>query len=456
MLREQNQLALSFTPARRIFGVSELTEALQTVLERDFQGLWVAGEVSGCRPSIAGHYYFNLKDREAQLKCVLFRNSLRFAKFRPQDGMAVLVRGNLEIYAPRGEYQLIVDSIEPQGAGALQVAFEQLKKKLADEGLFDAARKRPLPRLPRRIGLITSPAGAVLRDMLHVLARRFPGLHLRLFPAQVQGDGAADQVCAGLRHFSRNEADGLPWAEVIIVARGGGSIEDLWTFNEEPVARAVATARVPVISAVGHETDFTICDFVADHRAPTPSAAAEIVICTKESLLDQLGQCRGKLTQALRYRLLLGHRKLESAGAERTGRLLLRIVSKRTQILDEIDGRLQQTDLRLRIARNLHRYQQLSERLRQIAPLAKRSQTLELASKSVIFHTYNLLSEGRRRLEENVRHLAQLSPLAVLQRGYAIVENGNRRVVRSAEETKSGDPLHVRLSQGELNVRVLP
>lgn len=456
--------------------MSELTAAIQMSFERDFQDLWVTGEVSGCRPSAAGHFYFLLKDREAQVKCVLFKSSLRFAKFRPQDGLAVIIRGRMEVYAPRGEYQLIIETIEPQGAGALQVAFEQLKRKLGDEGLFDAARKRPLPRYPIRIGVITSTAGAAVRDILHVLERRFPGLHLRIFPALVQGEGSAEQVGQGLRQFSRNEASGSPWAQVIIVARGGGSIEDLWTFNEESVARAVASTSVPVISAIGHETDFTICDFVADHRAPTPSAAAEIVVCTRDSLLEQLGQCRSKLTQALRYRLLLGHRKIEAAGAERAGRLLHRQIAKRTQMLDEADtrlrglaearlgagrkrwadlsSRLERTDLQLRITRNVHRYQQLTERLRQILLFAKRTQLLDAATYKVVLLTSSSIQRRRQTVEMLAIHLTQLSPLAVLQRGYAIVTNGAGNVIRSASDTFTGESLQVRLGQGELNVQV--
>lgn len=474
---EQGQLALSFAPERRVLAVSELTAAMQLFFDREFQGIWVTGEISGCRPSSAGHYYFSLKDRDAQLKCVLFKSALRFAKFRPQDGLAVIVRGNLDIYAPRGEYQLIVETLEPQGAGALQIAFEQLKKKLAAEGLFDPERKRPLPRLPRRIGLITSQSGAVLRDILHVLARRFPGLHLRLFPAQVQGDGAAQQVCSGLHHFSRQENLGRPWADIIIVARGGGSIEDLWTFNEESVARAVAASRVPVISAIGHETDFTICDFVADHRAPTPSAAAEIVICTKESLFEQMVNCRAKLTQALRYHLLVGHRQIENVGAERTGRLLLRGIAKRTQMLDDADARLrrtantrlgimrdrlaelinrlERTDLRLRLARHNYRNQQLTERLFLLSLIAKRSKSMDDARAKLVFLIGEAFARRRRRLETQASHLSQLSPLTVLQRGYAIVETRSGHVLRSASEASPGEALHVRLGTGELDVTVV-
>jgi len=228
-----------------------------------------SGEISGSKTASSGHCYFTLKDQDAQLRCVCFRQSLRYLKVKPQDGMAVLARGHIDVYEARGEYQLLVEAIEPQGHGALQFAFEQLKKKLAGEGLFDAARKRPIPRLPQRIGIVTSPSGAVVRDITEILSRRFPGLHLRIYPASVQGEGSVEAVCRGIDYFSNSG-----WAQVVIVARGGGSLEDLWTFNEESVARAIAASSVPVISAVGHETDFTIADFVADLRAATPSAAA--------------------------------------------------------------------------------------------------------------------------------------------------------------------------------------
>ncbi len=275
----EKQLTLSLQPERQVFRVSELNAAVQRMFETGFRSIWVLGEISACRAANSGHFYFVLKDEQSQLKCALFKGAARLARFKPQDGLSVIARGSLEVYEARGEYQLIVELLEPQGAGALQLAFEQLKRKLAAEGLFDGARKRPLPKFPSRIGIVTSPSGAVIRDILHVLERRFQGLHVRLYPAQVQGEGSVEQVCAGLRFFSRK-----PWANVVILARGGGSLDDLWTFNEEAVARAIACSSVPVISAIGHETDFTIADFVADLRAPTPSAAAELVIRTRQSV----------------------------------------------------------------------------------------------------------------------------------------------------------------------------
>ncbi len=450
-MRETGQLTLSLEVERRVFRVSELNAQVQKLFEGEFRSIWVAGEISGCRTAPSGHYYFNLKDDQSQVKCALFKGAARFAKFRPQEGLAVIARGNLEVYEARGEYQLIVELLEPQGAGALQLAFEQLKRKLASDGLFDAARKRPLPRLPTRIGLVTSPGGAVIRDILHVLERRFQGLHVRLFPAQVQGEGSVEQICHGISYFTERS-----WADVVILARGGGSLEDLWSFNEERVARAIAASRVPIISAVGHETDFTIADFVADCRAPTPSAAAEIVICTRESLLEQIHSCRSKATQAIRYHLLVCGRHLHQRGTERAATLVQRMLAKRAQRLDDLDyqlrqlerhalekrlrqfadvsRRLQASDLRLRFARNRHRQESLSQRL---------EKSLETR-----------LGAARRRVESLHAHLTQLSPLAVLARGYAIVEDANKRALRSSAETSAGETVQIRLHRGELDAVV--
>jgi exodeoxyribonuclease VII large subunit len=448
---ESGQMKLSLEPQRRVFRVSELNAAVQQIFEAEFRAVWVAGEISGCRLAPSGHHYFSLKDEESQIKCVLFKGSARFARFKPQDGLAVIARGSLEVYEARGEYQLIVEVLEPQGAGALQLAFEQLKKKLATDGLFEQSRKRALPVMPRRIGIVTSPAGAVISDMLQVLERRFQGLHVRLFPAQVQGEGSVEQVCRGITFFSEGG-----WAEVLIIARGGGSLEDLWTFNEETVARAIAASKVPIISAVGHETDFTIADFVADCRAATPSAAAEIVICTRDSLLEQIAACRTKAVQAIRYRLLSCSRDLHQRGAERAASVVHRALARRAQRVDDLDYQLrdleqraldakrrrvaeltrllQASDLRLRFARNRHRQELLGERL----------------MKSI----ETQLWQFKRQHESLAGHLSQLSPLAVLARGYAIVENADKHVLRAASETTPGEQLNIRLHQGEVEAVV--
>jgi exodeoxyribonuclease VII large subunit len=449
---DTGQLALSFSFERRIYAVSELNATVQSLFQDNFRAIWVEGEISNCRPATSGHYYFSLKDAQSQLKCVLFRGAARFVKFRPQDGLRVLARGNLDVYEARGEYQLIVELLEPQGAGALQLAFEQLKKKLSAEGLFASERKRPLPALPRRLGIVTSTSGAAIRDILQILDRRFPGLHIRIFPALVQGEGAIEQVCAGLEFFSRQA-----WADVVILTRGGGSLEDLWTFNEEAVARAIAASQVPVVAAIGHETDFTIADFVADLRAPTPSAAAELVICTRDSLLEQLAAQEGKMLQALRYRLAMGARALHERGIDRAATLMHRAIARRAQRLDELDfglrravqfviearakrladasRRLQANDLRLRLARGRHSADALEQRF-------LRAMT-------------DRLWQSRRSLESLEMRLRQLSPLAVLGRGYAIVQNAQGRALRSSSETGPGEDLTIRLSRGKLSSTVV-
>src|SRR5579863_5086030 len=284
------QVLFDFQPQRKIFRVSELSREIRNRLERDFPDLWVTGEISNLRSAPSGHYYFTLKDQNAQLRAVCFRGQARYLKFKPEDGLSVIARGQLTIYEARGEYQLVVEFLEPAGLGALQLAFEQLKANLAGEGLFEAARKKPLPVLPRTIGVVTSPTGAVIRDILRVLKRRFRNMNVLLYPVKVQGEGAAKEISEGIEYFNRHTL-----VDVMIVARGGGSLEDLWAFNEEVVARAIASSKIPVISAVGHETDFTIADFVADLRAPTPSAAAELVIQAKSELLQQLDSLFSRL-----------------------------------------------------------------------------------------------------------------------------------------------------------------
>src|SRR5712691_5982196 len=336
------QFVLQFGPERSVLTVSELNAAIRGLLDREFFDVWVSGEISGVKIAGSGHYYFTLKDAEAQLRCVCFRSTARFLKFKPQDGAAVLARGRVDVYEARGEYQLQVEVLELQGHGALQFAFEQLKKKLAAEGLFEQARKRPLPRFPARIGIVTSRRGAVISDMIHILSRRFPGLHIRIFPAQVQGPGSIEEVCRGIEYFSRTG-----WAEVVIVARGGGSLEDLWTFNEELVVRAIAKSVAPVISAIGHETDFTIADFVADLRAPTPSAAAELVVRTREEILDQIASLRHRLIQLMRYRIAMAWSRSRQQGVDRGRSLLHRAIGRRLQRIDELQYRLRE---RLRLA----------------------------------------------------------------------------------------------------------
>jgi exodeoxyribonuclease VII large subunit len=443
------QIALNWGLEPQIYSVSELTEGMRVVLGDHFTDIWVSGEISGTRLPASGHFYFTLKDETAQLRCVCYKMTARYLKFKPQDGVAVLARGRIDVYDARGEVQLVVEAIEPQGHGALQLAFEQLKKKLAAEGLFDSARKRPIPALPERIGIVTSPSGAVIRDILQILDRRFPGRHIRIYPAQVQGEGAAEQVAAGLDYFSESG-----WAEVVIVARGGGSLEDLWTFNEERVARAIVESAVPVISAVGHETDFTIADFVADLRAPTPSAAAELVICTRQSLEERIDAAAIKLRQAMRLGLALLHRRLHVLAIDRS--TLHRAIGKQMQRVDELDYRLRDhwrvllNSRRRALASAASRLSQLDVRL-QFADARRRLETYEA---SAVQSMKLRLSGAENTLAPLQAHLAQLSPLKILDRGYAIVEkDGN--IVKSPADAPVDSEVKIRLAQGELRGRIL-
>jgi exodeoxyribonuclease VII large subunit len=445
------QVAFDFAPARRVYTVGELNAAVRAVLDAEFQDVWVAGEISGVKLAASGHYYFTLKEREAQLRCVAFRSSHRYWKVKPQDGLAVLARGRIDVYEARGEYQLLVETLEPQGRGALQLAFEQLKKKLAAEGLFDAGRKRPLPRFPRRIGIVTSPRGAVIADLVQILSRRFPGLHIRLYPAQVQGEGSVEDVCRGLDYFSRSG-----WAEVVIVGRGGGSLEDLWTFNEEPVARAIAASAVPVISAVGHETDVTIADFVADLRAPTPSAAAELVVATRQDLLERIAGARQKLFQGARYRLALLVRQLQEQGIGRALSLMHRSVGRRLQRVDEQEFRMRER-IRARVEVCRRSLRALDTRLRyfDLRPrFAADRRRLDHARNGAVQCLRLQLARRRGRLDQVTGRLSQLSPLRILDRGYAIVTNGAGFIVKDSADAPPGSAIRIRLARGRLEADV--
>lgn len=446
------QIPLAWDIPRKLFTVSDLTEAIRTALEAEFSSVSVVGEISGTRAGPSGHVYFTLKDEGAQISCALFARTARFLRFKPRDGLQVVVRGRVDVYAPRGSYQLLVDSLEPRGFGALQIAFEQLKQKLAAEGLFEAGRKRALPPYPKRIGLVTSPSGAVIRDMLNILTRRFPGLHIRLYPAQVQGEGSAEQVCRGIQYFSEGG-----WADVIIAARGGGSVEDLWTFNEEAVARAIAASKVPVVSAVGHETDFTIADFVADLRAPTPSAAAELVVSTREQVMERLEAVESRLHQATRYRIAMARRRLHQLGVERSGGALHRMVGKSMQRVDELDGRAREL-ARAMIAVRRKRLNGIEAKLRSLdlrLRMAEGRRRLEAASARLEERARWKLAGAMRRLESVEAHLKQLSPLRVLDRGYAIVRTSDGTVVKDEGQAPAGTALRVRLAKGELAARVV-
>src|SRR3954469_22535419 len=342
-----------FQQTAKVFTVSELTRSIRGTLETKFAAVWVQGEISNYKLHPSGHQYFTLKDQRAQISCVIWRDTMAPLRQPLVDGAQVQVYGTVTVYEARGQYQLNVQVLQPRGVGLLQAKFEALKRKLEAEGLFAPERKRPLPRFPRRIGIVTSPRGAAIADMVQILCRRFPGLHIRLYPALVQGEGAVEEVVRGIEYFSRTK-----WPDLLIVGRGGGSLEDLWTFNEEAVARAIARCAVPVVSAVGHETDVTIADFVADLRAPTPSAAAEMVVPAREDVVQRIVTARAKLLQGLRYRLAMLERRLRQQGIDRALSLLHRRVGRNLQRIDEQEYRMRERiraaiDARERLRRGL-------------------------------------------------------------------------------------------------------
>ncbi|MEI8351486.1 MAG: exodeoxyribonuclease VII large subunit [bacterium] len=413
----------------RVFTVTELTRQLRSVVEGQFGAVGVEGELSNVRQPPSGHCYFTIKDEAAQIRAVIWRSDMRGLPFIPKDGIKVRAHGSLTVYERDGSYQIVVKRMEEAGKGSLQAAFEALKKKLAAEGLFEAARKRRLPLLPRHIGVVTSPTGAAIRDILNVLGRRFPNLHVVLAPARVQGDGAAQEIADAIDLLNRH--GGL---EVMIVGRGGGSLEDLWCFNEEIVARAVARSEIPVISAVGHETDFTICDFVADVRAPTPSAAAEIVVGRKEEFLDALRQHSLAMTRLLQHALLEARSRFHAASrsyvfrepgnAARVYRQRIEGLQTRTRHILERrfrDGQQQADDLSARLSRQL---------------------SLTVADRS-------------QRIRSLERQLAAYNPLAVLKRGYSITFNAEGRAIRSAAEVAPGVRVRTRVGEGNFTSQVI-
>jgi exodeoxyribonuclease VII large subunit len=439
-------------PLRRVLTVGELTSALRELLETRFAEVWVEGELSNAKVWTTGHLYFTLKDTSAQIKGVMFRSALRYLKFKPEDGLRVVVRGRISVYDPKGEYQIVAEHLEPQGFGALQVAFEQLKKKLAAEGLFEASRKRPLPALPRRIGIATSIDGAALRDIVRVLRRRYPNANVVIAPCRVQGENAAGEIVRALRQINR--VDGV---DVVIVARGGGSLEDLWAFNEEKVARAIAASRVPVISGVGHETDVTIADFVADVRAATPSAAAEIVVRRKDDFCGHIDRLGERLDAAIHGRV----RRLES----RLNILIARPgyagfrgrVAMRARHVAELAGALRQS-LTSSVGRRQRRHQLLVRALDQFDPrhrLAAVRTRLVSREGALAAAIARRLHAADSRFQSTVARLEGLSPLAVLGRGYAVAWDATRtRILRDTSNVDVGDAIRVTLDHGELGCRV--
>lgn len=437
-------------PAQRIYGVSEITAEVRSLLEGEFQGVRVEGEISNWTVSNAGHIYFALKDARAQLKCVCFRGKARRLRQRFEDGDQVLVRGSLGVYELRGEYSLYAESIEPRGIGALQIAFERLKARLEAEGLFDDARKKPLPVLPRTIGIVTSPTGAAIHDILRTLSRSRQPIPALLFPAKVQGEGAAEEIAAGIHTLN-----GIPDVDLIIVGRGGGSMEDLWAFNREPVARAISVSRVPVISAVGHQVDFTISDFVADIRAATPTGAAELVAATREELATRLGHCRDRLQRTLQLRLSqLRNRVLELSAARAFESAQGRIRSQR-QWLDEMGFRLNGWP-RNHLGARREYWRLTSERLERFNLhdlVTQRRIALSLFVERAASQVRFTLQALQARLSAQTGTLRSLSPAAVLNRGYSICRDADGTILRDAARLQTGDPFSVTLSKGNIAAR---
>ena len=451
-MEETDQLGFHFRPPeRRVWTVRALVAAVRTHLEREYSDCWVEGEISNLRNPDSGHLYFTLKEESAQIRVVMFRSSAKLLRFRPENGLHVIVRGRITVYEDRGELQVSAEFMEPQGAGALQLAFEQLKARLDAEGLFDAARKKPIPPLPLLIGIITSPQGAAVRDILNILARRHHSASVLIYPAQVQGESAPIEVTAGLQHFNRMRA-----VEVIIIARGGGSAEDLAAFNHEGLARAVAASKIPVISAIGHETDFTIVDFVADLRAPTPSAAAELVIRSRQEIEGQAEDLYRRLDRAIRYRLLMARQELSERTQQGAFARMMDGINRRQQRLDEVSFGLERAERQL-LERRHRRWEIASATIRHYDArqrLVAIHQRLDSQTASLASAAHARLLAGRATLDRRTAALEALSPIAILNRGYALVFDANGQLVKDAERLKPGDDISARLARGQVRARV--
>lgn len=449
-------------PERGPLTVSELTTAVRTALEARFAAVWVEGEISNFKAHSSGHWYFTIKDEGAQLRAKCFRSANTRIRFRPQDGLHVRARGRLTVYPPRGEYELVVESLDPVGAGALRIAFEQLRDRLKAEGVFAQELKRPLPMFPRRVGVITSPTGAAIRDILNVISRRTRTVHVLFVPAKVQGEGAGRDVARAIRFINQHHRQAIESGrlddavDVLIVGRGGGSTEDLWAFNEEEVARAIRASQIPVISAVGHETDFTIADFAADLRAPTPSAAAELVAAHEDEICTRLDRLRANLERVMRFKIMDARTRVQEHAL--------------SKVFDDVRTKLR--DAGMRTARSTHDLRAIMNLVletarrradavqHQLSPAGLRARVAGARSR---FDAANAgcndamtmrLDEARQRLGLAAASLDALSPLAVLQRGYAIAQDGDGRLLRSSNSVAVGDAVRLRLASGGLDCRV--
>ena len=438
--------------ARHIYAVGELVGQVRARIEREFASVWVEGEISNLRIAPSGHIYFTLKDGESQLPVVLFKRQASLLRFRPEDGLHALVRGKVTVYEQRGQMQLVAETLEPIGAGSLQLAFEQLRDRLAIEGLFAEERKKPLPAFPRCVGIITSPGGAVIQDFLNIAGRRHAALDILLYPALVQGDAAAAELAAGIQYFNRARS-----VDVIVIARGGGSMEDLACFNNEHLARVIASSLLPVVSAVGHETDFTIADFVADLRAPTPSAAAELITAAQHRVEERVDELHHRLLRACRYHLMMASERLSRVSIATAAARLRDTLGRRQQRVDELAFRLESALSRQR-ERSAATLQRLSLALIRQDPshkLRAQRDTVHTLETRLIRSMVNQLETGRTIQRSFSARLQGLSPLAVLGRGYAVVFNEQGAVVQDAASIKSGERMTTRLAKGSLTSTVI-
>ena len=456
MREPEKNPANSLFAARRVLTVSQLTAQIKGALEKNFSNIEVRGEISNFKPQPSGHWYFTLKDARAQIRAVFYKQWNRLVRFTPEDGMDVRIRGRVSVYEQRGEYQFLVDMIEPVGIGAQQLAFEQQHKRLDGLGYFDQRRKRKLPALPQRIGIVTSLAGSVIRDILHILSRRNPLIPILIAPTRVQGTGAASEIASAINLLNRQIMAEGPEIEVIILARGGGAAEDLWAFNEEIVARAIFKSAIPIVSAVGHETNITIADLVADLRAPTPSAAAEMVAPTAADLISRVAKAQGHLSRAMEHRLLVFRSRLQDLRNRRAFADAIERFQSAIRYYRELDERaaralevqIQQADLRLR-----HTERALSTHdLRAPLRLARiQASTLSVQLRQVIDEN---IATSRHRLGELAGRLEMLSPLRVLGRGYVVAKNEDGTVVTRAGGLNVGDRLRLKFSDKEVGCEI--
>jgi exodeoxyribonuclease VII large subunit len=431
--------------------VRELVAQVRELVEQGFGDVWVEGEISNFRPAPSGHLYFTLKDAEAQLPVVLFRRQALLLRFRPEDGLHVLVRGRASVYEQRGQLQLVAETMEPVGAGSLQLAFEQLKERLKAEGLFDTERKKPLPAFPRTVGIVTSPSGAVIRDFLNIVNRRHSGLNVLLYPVSVQGESAATEIEAAI-----SELNTSCLVDLIVLARGGGSLEDLAAFNSERVARAISLSRLPVVSAVGHETDFTIADFAADLRAPTPSAAAELITEAQHAIAERLAEQANRLDRAVRFQLLRARRCLADVPDSRAESRIAALIFRLGQRLDDATLRLDAV-LTEKIHAGHKRVAELAAAILHHDPRRNLAQAQKhLADlRARLEHGFErLIQSSSARLGALDARLHSLSPLAVLDRGYALVHGADGSLIRSTTQLSAGDEVTTRIADGSFASRI--